>query len=163
MVICCIGTPKIKGDSIAPKVGDMLIQKDVEAFVYGTTSRPVTAINYPEYLRHIRRLHQGETVIAVDAALGRKENIGRVSIVRGGVHPGGAMNKNLSKIGTYGLLAQIGDYTKDPMSELNSAQTPLVESLADKCVNLIINILDMIKISGEEKLEEGLAKLNIPS
>ena len=51
MVICCIGTPKVKGDSLAPKIGDELIKSNINAFVYGTSQYPITAINYMTFYK----------------------------------------------------------------------------------------------------------------
>ena len=35
----------INRDSLAPKVGDELIKNNINAFVYGTTQYPITALN----------------------------------------------------------------------------------------------------------------------
>ena len=40
-----MGTTKIIGDSVGPKVGDRLRENNIEAFVYGNSQRQVTAIN----------------------------------------------------------------------------------------------------------------------
>ncbi|MDE7349057.1 MAG: spore protease YyaC, partial [Clostridia bacterium] len=37
LVFLCIGTTKIIGDSIGPKVGDRLKENGVNAYVYGNT------------------------------------------------------------------------------------------------------------------------------
>ncbi len=43
LVFLCIGTTKIIGDSVGPKVGDKLKDLNVNAYVYGNTARQVTA------------------------------------------------------------------------------------------------------------------------
>lgn len=142
MVFICIGTPKIIGDSIAPMAGDLLIELGVNAYVYGTTNRPVTGLNFDSYLQHIKNVHKGDTVIAIDSALGAGEDVGVVKVIRGGVAPGAAIGKKHTKIGTYGILAQVGKTEGDesPMSKLMSVPYSLAESLARRCAKLAIKM-----------------------
>lgn len=142
MVIVCIGTPNISGDSVAPIAGEILIDMNVDAYVYGTTSRPITGLNYREYYKHIKAIHADDTIIAIDSALGEKSSAGTVRIVKGGVKPGGALNKTNPKIGLYGILAQVGDISGDAIAELMQTPFELIESLAKKCADVAINLID---------------------
>lgn len=146
MVICCIGTPKVKGDSIAPLVGNKLIESNVNAYIYGTTKRPITARNYEEYYRHIKLKHSQERIIAIDCALGDKNSVGQIKLIQGGVTPGKATGKNLSKIGELGILAQVGEFHSDVLKELNSVSDTLIDSLVNNVYNIVINLLDIIDI-----------------
>ena len=147
MVICCIGTPKVLGDSIAPRVADFLLTKNIDAFIYGTTTRPITALNYSEYLDHINKFHKKDFVIAVDCALGKKENIGAVKIIKNGVSPGKALNKNLQSIGDIGILGQVGDIANEVYNELKNTPVELVDVIVHKICNIILHILDYYKIN----------------
>lgn len=142
MVIVCIGTPNISGDSVAPIAGEILIDMNVDAYVYGTTSRPITGLNYREYYKHIKAIHADDTIIAIDSALGEKSSAGTVRIVKGGVKPGGALNKTNPKIGLYGILAQVGDISGDAIAELMQTPFELIESLAKKCADVAIKLID---------------------
>lgn len=142
MVIVCIGTPNISGDSVAPIAGEILIDMNVDAYVYGTTSRPITGLNYREYYKHIKAIHADDTIIAIDSALGEKSSAGTVRIVKGGVKPGGALNKTNPKIGLYGILAQVGDISGDAIAELMQTPFELIESLAKKCADIAIRLID---------------------
>lgn len=142
MVIVCIGTPNISGDSVAPIAGEILIDMNVDAYVYGTTSRPITGLNYREYYKHIKDIHSGDTIIAIDSALGEKSSAGTVRIVKGGVKPGGALNKSNPKIGLYGILAQVGDISGDAIAELMQTPFELIESLAKKCADVAIKLME---------------------
>lgn len=142
MVIVCIGTPNISGDSVAPITGEILIDMNVDAYVYGTTSRPITGLNYREYYKHIKAIHADDTIIAIDSALGEKSSAGTVRIVKGGVKPGGALNKTNPKIGLYGILAQVGDISGDAIAELMQTPFELIESLAKKCADIAIRLID---------------------
>lgn len=142
MVIVCIGTPNISGDSVAPIAGEILIDMNVDAYVYGTTSRPITGLNYREYYKHIKAIHADDTIIAIDSALGEKSSAGTVRIVKGGVKPGGALNKTNPKIGLYGILAQVGDISGDAIAELMQTPFELIESLSKKCADIAIKLID---------------------
>lgn len=142
MVFICIGTPKIVGDSVAPLTGDLLIKLGVNAYVYGTTERPVTGLNFDSYLQHIKNVHKGDTVIAIDSALGASNDVGAVKVIRGGVAPGAAIGKKHTKIGTYGILAQVGKTEGDetPMTKLMNVPYSLAESLAGRCAKLAMRM-----------------------
>lgn len=147
MVICCIGTPKVKGDSLAPKVGDELLKRNINAFVYGTSANPITALNYLTFYNHINTCHKDDFVIAIDCALGNKKEIGSIKITKQGVLPGKAIGKNLNGIGNIGILGQVGDINNPPFDELKSASDLVINTLVDKITNLIINISDAVYLN----------------
>jgi len=151
MVICCIGTPKVIGDSVAPRVADILINGDINAYVYGTSNRPITALNYTDYFAHIQHHHAGEFVIAIDCALGKKSSIGTIRLVREGVSPGKALGKSLSSIGNIGILGQVGDIKKDAFSELKNAPQPLIDTLVAKICSVVLDILKFYDINTPSK------------
>lgn len=100
IVIICIGTDRSTGDSLGPLVGTMLGQKEpLPFYVYGTLKDPIHAVNLEEKLRDIHQQHKHAFIIAVDACLGRVKNIGMVTIEKGPLKPGAAVNKNLPSVG----------------------------------------------------------------
>lgn len=147
MVICCIGTPKVKGDSLAPKVGDTLVKSNINAFVYGTSDCPVTALNYMSFYNHICTFHKNDFVIAIDCALGNKTDIGSIKITKQGILPGKAIGKNLNRIGNIGILGQVGDIKKHPFEELKSTPDVIVDDLVEKISSIIISISDALFIN----------------
>lgn len=142
MVIFCIGTPEVIGDSIAPLVGDMLINNNVNAYVYGTTERPITGTNIDSYIRMINAKHLGEPIIAIDSALGNDQEIGCIKVLRGGVSPGVAVGKNLAKIGTIAILAQVGAVGGNALPTLMNIPYDRAISLAARCGRLVLSILN---------------------
>ena len=147
MVICCIGTPKVIGDSLAPKVGDALLKHNINAFIYGTSSNPITALNYMTYYNHIKNCHKDDFVIAVDCALGNKPEIGSIKLTKHGIMPGKAIGKELQTIGNIGILGQVGDIKKPPFEELKSANDNVVNSLVEKIVTIIITLQDALYLN----------------
>lgn len=151
MVICCIGTPKVIGDSLAPRVGDALLHHNIGAFVYGTTSNPITALNYETYYNHIFSCHKNDFIIAVDCALGEKKDIGSIKITKKGVLPGKAIGKNLASIGNIGILGQVGHLTDSPFDQLAGVDDQIVCALAEKITNLILDIFDAFYLKRKQE------------
>ncbi len=147
MVICCIGTPKVKGDSVAPRVGDALLKHNINAFVYGTSTNPITALNYATFYNHIKCCHKNDFVIAVDCALGNKKEIGSIKLTKQGILPGKAIGKSLASIGNIGILGQVGDIKKPAFDELKFASDSVVDDLVEKITDLLITISDNFYIN----------------
>jgi putative sporulation protein YyaC len=99
IVFVCIGTDRSTGDSLGPQVGTLLVATGYPN-VYGTLDEPVHAMNLAET---IERLPAGKTVIAVDAALGSVDIIGRVTVRKGPVKPGAGVQKELPAVGDYAI------------------------------------------------------------
>ena len=137
LVFLCIGTTKIIGDSIGPKVGDKLKQLNVDAYVYGNTARQVTALNVDDYAKMIRQRHKDDTVVVIDSALGKISDVGTIKVTRNGIKPGGAFDKDKQRIGDIGILAVVGDAEGDRMRELKTREETFIASLADKVVDFV--------------------------
>lgn len=100
IIIMCIGTDRSTGDSLGPLVGTMLEQKGALPFyVYGTLKNPIHAVNLEDRLKDIQQQHKHSFIIAVDACLGRVKNVGMVTVEKGSLKPGAAVNKNLPSVG----------------------------------------------------------------
>lgn len=141
LVILCIGTTKIVGDSIGPKVGDKLKKLGVDAYVYGNTARQVTALNVDDYAKMIRQRHKDDTVVVIDSALGKVSDVGTIKVTRNGIKPGGAFDKDKQRIGDIGILAVVGDAEGDRMKELKTREESFISTLADKVVDFVGGLL----------------------
>ena len=141
LVFLCIGTTKIIGDSIGPKVGDKLKKQGVNAYVYGNTQRQVTAINVDDYSKMIRQRHKDDVVVVIDSALGKLRDIGAIKVTRNGIKPGGAFDKNKERIGDIGILAVVGDADSDRMQELKARDEGFISHLVDKVVEFANGLL----------------------
>lgn len=137
-VILCIGSDRVTGDSLGPIVGQMLIERNVDAFVYGTLSRPVTALNLKENMRHIQTAHSDKKVLAIDSSVGRLADVGKIRIAFGAIAPGSADGKNLPKVGDVSITATVTDLNKTPLS---AVRLGVVYSLARNIVDSIAKYL----------------------
>ena len=99
VVIVCVGTDRVSGDSLGPLVGTLLLEECTYAKVYGTLYSPVHAQNLEEIIHHIESEHPGAFVIALDACLGRAANIEKIMFVNKPLKPGTGVAKELPEIG----------------------------------------------------------------
>jgi putative sporulation protein YyaC len=100
-VILCIGTDRSTGDCLGPLVGDKLTRNYLmnHINIFGTLNNPVHAKNLEENVNKIYRDIENPFVIAIDASLGRSENVGKINVFKGPLFPGAGVNKNLKPIG----------------------------------------------------------------
>lgn len=133
----CIGTDLVGGDCLGPIVGQLLIDRNLPAFVYGTLSSPITALNLDKYYEFIKSNHSS-TIIAVDSCVG--ENVGRITVSDGAVKPGAASGKQLPEVGDISVTAVTSPY---PPSDRRFASVRLgfIWALAQKVADTIFALL----------------------
>lgn len=115
-VVLCIGSDRVTGDCLGPLVGQMLVERGVSAFVYGTLRRPVTALNLKDAVEHIRKAHGDRKILAVDSSVGKTCDVGRIRIAFGAIAPGSADGKVLPKVGDVSITATVTDPHKTPLA-----------------------------------------------
>lgn len=126
VVILCIGTDKVTGDSLGPFVGHRL-QQELRALsaktntdicemvrVYGTLKEPVHAVNLTDTLNTIQSElkctgHTDCLAIVVDASLGLAHHLGCVTLANQPLCPGEGVNKKLPQVGQISITGIIGE------------------------------------------------------
>ena len=139
IVILCIGSSQIVGDSVGPMVGDYLVSMGVKAYVYGTMAHPVNAKNLETYVSMVNSYHRNSIMVVVDATVGDKRDVGEVKINSDGVKPGGAINRNLPRIGDIGVLGVVAKRSKSLITALMNVDIKVVESIALKIGRLLMS------------------------
>lgn len=126
VVVVCIGTDRSTGDSLGPLVGSHLEQAGVP--VMGTLEDPVHATNLEETLK---RIPSSTLVIAVDACLGKLENVGKIDVAKGSLSPGKAVGKDLPDVGDISIfgVVNVGGFMEHLV--LQSTRLSLVVGMAD--------------------------------
>jgi putative sporulation protein YyaC len=100
LIVVCIGTDRSTGDALGPIIGTLLKDKKPPGlFVYGTLEQPVHAVNLHEVTAPLSAKHGNAFVLAVDACLGKSENIGVITVGPGSLRPGAGVNKDLPAVG----------------------------------------------------------------
>lgn len=108
VVFACIGTDRSTGDALGPLVGQWLVRSGYDdARVLGTLEHPLHALNLRDRIGPLASSADPPLVVAVDAALGPRESIGRISLRRGGLRPGHGVGKTLPRVGDLAITATV--------------------------------------------------------
>lgn len=131
IVVLCIGTDRSTGDALGPLTGTKLKAMNLYPHIYGTLDEPVHATNLTDMLTAIDHTFSHPYIIAVDACLGKLENIGCVSLGKGTVKPGAAVNKALPEVGDAYItgIVNVGGFMEHLV--LQSTRLNLVMKMAD--------------------------------
>lgn len=131
IIILCIGTDRSTGDALGPLTGSKLKNLTLYPHVYGTLEEPVHATNLSNILQTIRQKYHHPFIIAIDACLGRLENVGCVSLGVGAVKPGAAVNKDLPEVGDIYITGIVNVSGFMEHLVLQSTRLNLVMKMAD--------------------------------
>lgn len=107
VVVLCIGTDRSTGDALGPLVGTHLVAGGIPWRVYGTVEEPVHATNLAEVLAGMEGDGRARFVIAVDACLGRAENVGTIAVAPGPLAPGAGVMKALPPVGDVAVTGTV--------------------------------------------------------
>lgn len=108
LVIVCVGTDRSTGDALGPLIGSKLLEtKNINLTIYGSLEEPVHALNLDQTVDVVKKQHPNSLVIAIDACLGKTENVGYISLKEGPLKPGTGVNKSLPSIGDYHLIGVV--------------------------------------------------------
>ncbi len=131
LIALCIGTDRSTGDSLGPLVGTKLKASAACLEVYGTLNKPIHATNLRENLAEIQRIHPDSLIIAIDACLGKSENIGQITLSLGSLKPGAGVKKMLPPVGDVHFtgIVNVGGYME--YFVLQNTRLSLVWDLAD--------------------------------
>lgn len=106
-VVLCIGSDRVTGDSLGPLVGTWLQEEKVPLPIYGSLASPVHAGNLERVVDEIRRCIRNSVILAVDACLGRAENVGKIALSSGPLAPGKGVGKDLGRVGDVGITGVV--------------------------------------------------------
>lgn len=133
VIVLCIGTDRSTGDCLGPLVGYKLtsVYNCMDAHIFGTLDLPVHAKNLGSYIEIIYSSFSNPLVIAVDASLGKKENVGKINLFKGPICPGSGVNKSLKSIGDMSItgIVNISGYMEYMV--LQNTRLSVVMNMAD--------------------------------
>lgn len=109
ILFLCIGSDRSTGDSLGPLIGYKLAgRQDGSYQVLGTLEHPVHAVNLGETMAEIRRCYSGCVVVAIDASVGLREQVGMITLGRGAIRPGLGVSKDLEQVGDIFITGVVG-------------------------------------------------------
>lgn len=109
IIFLFIGSDSNIGDSLAPICGSLFESQGGGVFAYGNLINPITAKEVPYAIEFIKRTHPASLVIAVDAAIGKKEDVGLIKVQKTGIKPGLGVNKDLPAVGDMSVIGILGE------------------------------------------------------
>lgn len=147
VVFLCVGTDRSTGDSLGPIVGYKLRPARFEnIFIHGTLDNPVHAKNISYTLEYIKNKYPSPLIIAIDACLGSAERVGYISVGRGGIRPGAAVNKELPTIGDIHITGIVNSTGAFDFIMLQNTRLGVVMKMADIISSGIMHILKKNKV-----------------
>lgn len=132
LIVMCIGTDRSTGDALGPLVGTSLSKISSNKFeVYGTLEEPAHAMNLKEITEKIYSQYNKPFIVAIDACLGKVDNIGIIRTQEGPVKPGAGVNKNLTPIGDINVtgIVNVGGFMEYMV--LQNTRLHLVTKMAE--------------------------------
>jgi len=141
VIFLCIGSSKINGDSIGPRVGSLLKKqsKFQKNKIFGDMQKTITAKNILEIKNELK----DKFTIVIDSAMGKKELIGNIYISNTKTRLGRALDKNIEEIGDISIKACICENLYDPIKnyyELKKVNINLITSLTNQIINVICQV-----------------------
>lgn len=137
IIVVCIGTDRNVGDSLAPIVGTRL-KNTSNCIIYGIIGDTVNALNVDDINKHIETNYPNALVIAVDAGLGKEENIGKVTVNFGAIHPSKGIGRDLLPIGDISIVGIVGrDNIQNPLDLLHQASLYDIINMSDIIVEVL--------------------------
>lgn len=152
IVFLCVGTDRVIGDCVGPLVGSKLMDlfEDYNILninIYGTLTENINYINVKNVIERIEKHHKDACVIVIDAALSKKENIGKIYVSNSKTILGRGINKNKIQIGDISIKVVVGrdlKVSKYNFKSLQNTSLGFVMNLSEKVAE---GIFDVIKYS----------------
>lgn len=154
IVFICIGTDRSTGDSLGPLVGYKLTGMNYSnVYVYGNLDEPVHAKNLNETVKKIYAEHVKPFIVAIDACLGKIENVGCLCIGKGSIKPGSGVKKELLPIGDMYITGIVNFAGIMEILVLQNTRLNIVMKMADIISSGIRHVLLRIENEKEYKAE----------
>ena len=139
LVILCIGSDRITGDSLGPLVGHSLSKTSLKStYIYGTLAQPVHALNLNKTIKMLKNKHPHSLIIAVDASLGTKSHIGFLTVSQRALEPGLGVHKSLPSVGDIAITGIVNVSGAFDHFLLQNTRLATVVQMADSIVSGIL-------------------------
>ena len=135
VLFTCIGTDRATGDCLGPLVGTNL--KRLGYAVMGSMDEPLHAQNLVQELQKVSTIYNPDLVVAIDACLGRLEDIGTITLANYPLRPGAGVNKDLPPVGDISIMGfvNVGGFLE--LQTLQCTRLHTVMKLSSEITHLI--------------------------
>ena len=138
-IFLCVGSDKITGDAFGPIVGENL--KKLFKNFYNNIK---VVVNLEKEVNNIINLYENPCIIAIDAALSKTENIGKIVVSNSKTKFGRGTNKKMIEVGDIsikGIVAKDHNMPRCNYQELQNTSLNIVMNLADITAEGIYNVI----------------------
>ncbi len=149
IVFLCVGTDRITGDCLGPLVGSKLIsllseQNFSNINIYGCLGENISYKNIDKILK---KIDNKTLIVVIDAALSKKENIGKIFVSNNKTVLGRSLEKNKVEIGDISIKSVVAKDYKMPGYNFKALQN-ISLSVVMSVANIIAEgIYEVIKYS----------------
>lgn len=132
-VVVCVGSDLAIGDSLGPICGSLLKYKTqgVNFFLYGTLAAPVTAKEIKYMRAFLKKTHPSSPILAIDAAVGEKGDVGVIRVTDSPLFPGAGAHKQLGSLGDVSILGIVAEKSVTNYGILNTTRLNLVYTMSE--------------------------------
>ncbi len=130
-LIFCIGTDRYIGDCLGPLVGTFLTKLNILAPVFGTLDNPIHAVNLSKNIIEIKVKYPLHTIIAIDACLGLKSNVGCIQIKKTPIQPGKGVGKKLPPVGDISIVGIVDSYGTGEFLNFHNIRLGFIMNMAE--------------------------------
>lgn len=125
----------------------MYLFKDVkEVEIYGNLENNVCANNANKIIKHIKNKYEKPFIIAIDAAVSKRDNIGKIVVENNGMNIGNALDKNINYIGNLSIKGIVSQNVNNPQYNfklLQNTSLGMVMNMADVVSSGIYNVINI--------------------
>lgn len=137
-IFLCVGSDRVTGDAFGPLVGkkleELLQNYYNNIHIIGTLENPINANNLNKTILKIQQNFKNPCIIAIDSALSKQEDIGRIFVTNKEMKLANSIGKGSVDIGNIsikGVVAKNHRMSKQNFYELQNTSLNLVIKLAD--------------------------------
>lgn len=125
----CIGSDRHILDCLGPLTGTMLQERVPQLLIYGTLDKPLHAGNLLHELPAIKKRQPG-AILALDASVGREEELGMIRLRDEPLMPGKALLKGLPPIGDFSLTGVVSRRSENRLKSTQNGSLGAVYQIA---------------------------------
>lgn len=149
IIFLCVGTDRVIGDSFGPLVGNKLknligSMKEVE--IIGDLEKTICINDIEKVITTIKEEKNNPFIISIDAALDKKNSIGKIVVAEQGIKVGSGLNKTNFEIGEISIKGIVSYNTGVPKQNfilLQNTSLGLVNEMANLTANEIYRAMNV--------------------
>lgn len=150
IVILCIGTNTIIGDSVGPIVGSNLEHMENDNLkIYGNMKKTLNFSNAKNIINDIYRNYEKPYIITIDAALSSRKRVGEIILNKGYIKIGKALEKSICFYSNINIKCIVGrnmERVAENILELKRANQNEIYKMSKIVSSGIENVLKKVEI-----------------